>query len=160
MWDIGDLDPKDKSSAEVAESPILSPAPKRRISREEDRLHESVADILSRVIALPGELSPDGVVWWSVEHRSVRHGSVASAIEGHRRKRRGVIGGIPDLNIRWAGRVLDIELKRPTKGKVSTVQKSLHKAIRGAGGAVEIAHSLDDVIKLLQEYRVPHRACR
>jgi len=83
-------------------------------------------------------------------------------------KKMGLISGVPDLCIIYDEKIevhpypsvykhiqktLFIELKTKT-GKLSEIQKHIHKAIKKVGHNVEIARSLDDVIEIISNYGV------
>lgn len=56
--------------------------------------------------------------------------------------------GIPDILGIWQGRMLGIEVKRPS-GKVSPEQEAFMLRINEAGGLAFVAHSVKDVIENL-----------
>ncbi|MDF7673518.1 VRR-NUC domain-containing protein [Acetobacteraceae bacterium ESL0709] len=115
----------------------------------EDDLHKAVASLLTVIIAEQGKLSPLGVWWCSIEHRNAK-----SAREGARRKRRGVIAGIPDIMIGYDHRSFWIELKTD-KGTLSTTQKCFHAVLRASGHVVDVCRSLEDVRACLEANRIP-----
>ncbi|GBR43318.1 VRR-NUC domain-containing protein [Gluconobacter roseus] len=105
------------------------------MSHEEDRLHTHIWRALQILL-------PDDVVAWSNENR--RNGQR----EGARRKARGCIAGVPDMQFTHAGRTLYVEIKTPT-GTVSKEQRALHKRLKVSGASVAVCRSLDDVISFL-----------
>ena len=121
------------------------------LDASEDEFHESVCRMLSVLIAPPGVCSRDGVVHFAVEHRNAR-----DALEGAMRKRRGVVAGIMDHWVFWAGHTLALELKART-GRLSKPQIDRRDALIKAGVYVVSCRSLEDVLRVLQQYRVPHR---
>jgi hypothetical protein len=129
--------------------------PKKAISvkpkQSEDELHYQVARLLSLAIARPGAVSPDKVIWWTIESRAKR-----SVYEGARNKRRGCIAGCPDIFVMHRGRAFWIELKTPT-GKTSDAQIELHGSIVQAGSHVGVARSVNDILPLLWSWGVPYK---
>ena len=71
----------------------------------EPALHREIAQVLRLEVAAPGYITSDGVVWWSVDIAA--YAGVAPGL----RTARGVIAGIPDVIIFWAGRAFFVELK-------------------------------------------------
>lgn len=120
----------------------------------EDAIHEAVSDALTLAIAPPGVSSADGVLWWTCEHRNAR-----DATEGARRKRRGVVAGIPDVHVFSRGTPIMIELKRPgyTRSAVSDAQRERHAELQKAGVQTFIATSFEDVLRALRTMAVPIR---
>jgi len=105
------------------------------MSHDEDRLHMHIWRALQILL-------PEDVVAWSNENR--RNGQR----EGARRKARGCIAGIPDMQFTHANRVLYVEIKTPT-GTVTKEQRALHKRLKSTGAPVAVCRSLDDVIGFL-----------
>lgn len=105
------------------------------MSHEEDRLHTYIWRALQILL-------PDDVVAWSNENR--RNG----LREGARRKARGCIPGVPDMQFTHAGRTLYVEIKTPT-GTVKKEQRDLHKRLKSAGASVAVCRSLEDVTGFL-----------
>lgn len=81
-------------------------------------------------------------------------------------KKLGQVPGMPDLCVLWneyienaefpnhyKQKTLFIEVKRPGEDLRDT-QKYVHEAIKRVGHDVEVAFSLDDVLKLFREYGV------
>lgn len=73
-------------------------------------------------------------------------GGNRNKITGSILKKMGVVAGIPDLH--FPSLRLWIELKIPT-GKLSESQKTIIPILEKCGDSVEIARSLDDVIKII-----------
>jgi hypothetical protein len=71
--------------------------------------------------------------------------------DGRATRAPGYRPGTPDLFIGYRGRVLFIELKRASGGRVSAEQIACHQAIERAGFGVHVARSLDDVVSLIRE---------
>lgn len=116
----------------------------------EDDFHVSLADLLTYGIAPPGVLSREGVVWTSHENRQ------SGVREGARRKKRGVVAGVPDVQFVFGGRSYWVELKVPG-GYPSQVQRALHDALRAAGCEVAVARNLAQVVSALHGWGVPTR---
>ena len=110
----------------------------------EDKLHVGVWRALQYVIG------PE-VVFWSNENR---HNGLN---EGRRRKSRGCIAGIPDLQVAWNGKVVFIELKTKT-GALSSEQRALHARLKAAGFCIAVCRSLDDVLDFLRSVGCPMRS--
>ena len=119
--------------------------------RPEDAFHLTVASMLTLIIAPPGEISELGVYWFSIEHRNAK-----SAFEGAMRKARGVVAGIPDIQIGHEGRTFWIELKAGN-GSLSSAQRDLHGVIQAARQKVAICRTLDGIISFLDQNAIPHR---
>jgi hypothetical protein len=110
----------------------------------EDEIHEAVASLLDRAL-------PPTACWYSVEHRNAK-----DAVEGAKRKRRGVRAGIPDITIIY-GRVAHfIELKARA-GVVSSAQEGMRTRLTGAGALWAVCRSVDDVVRQLRDWRIPCR---
>ena len=71
-----------------------------------------------------------------------------------RRKARGCVPGVPDMEIHHNGRSFFIEIKTP-KGTVSKIQKDMHQRLKRAGHAVAVCRSLEDVLFFLESHGVP-----
>lgn len=105
------------------------------INHDEDRLHKFIWNALTVML-------PDDCVAWSNENR--RNG----VREGARRKARGCIAGVPDMEFHYRGRAMCVELKAE-KGRLSPEQKALHARLKAAGTPVAVCRSLDDVTAFL-----------
>lgn len=68
----------------------------------------------------------------------------------------GLKAGWPDIQIVHQGRLYLIELKTQ-KGRVSPAQVECHAELRGAGCAVAVCRSLEDVQAALDEWHLPKR---
>lgn len=62
--------------------------------------------------------------------------------------------GTPDILACVRGRFIGIEVKRPSGGVVSELQKSKLKKIKKAGGVPIIARSVEDVSSMLKSENV------
>lgn len=122
-----------------------TPTKRRRSSHEEDRLQ-----IACRT-------------WFDLQHKELSillHHSpnegllVQRAKDGAKRKAMGVRAGFPDFIFLKPNRFypyLAIELKT-AKGKQSAHQQAYQKAIEKNGGRYCIAHSLEEFIKIINDY--------
>lgn len=108
---------------------------------EEDRLHTHIWKALQFLL-------PDDAVAWSTENRQM------GPREGMRRKMRGCVPGVPDMEIHYRGRTFLIEIKTP-KGTVTKVQRDMHKRLKDAGMPVSVCRSLEDVLYFLETHDVP-----
>ena len=61
--------------------------------------------------------------------------------------------GVPDLLVGYKGRFYAMEVKRPG-GVLSPVQAKVIEEIRASGSVAGRVESIEDAIKLLEEYRV------
>lgn len=95
-----------------------------------------------RLRALPG------VVAWHVPN-----GGSRTAAEAGRFKAEGVVPGIPDINILWAGHFYGLELKAD-KGRLSPAQRDMHEKLQSAGATVAVAYGLDAAIAQLEAWGV------
>ena len=111
----------------------------------EDELHQSVADALRYLL-------PQDAVWTTWEARNA-----ASAIEGARRKKLGLLPGWPDLGIAWRSRWVLLELKRERHGALSKAQRELHPRLEEAGFPVTVCTSVDDVLETVARAGIPLR---
>lgn len=121
---------------------------------DEDHLHRAVVQYL--MLALPSDAvffhPPNG------EYRSKRTAAKLKAF--------GVLPGVPDLCFIHEGRFFGVELKAPGRlvgnrmvgrGYCSKSQRSVHAAIKDAGGAVCTAWSLEDVQEALWGWGILER---
>lgn len=65
-----------------------------------------------------------------------------------------VAAGTPDIIACVNGKFIGIEVKRPTGGRVSELQKNHIKRINEAGGLAFIASSKDEVIDHLSRFHI------
>lgn len=75
---------------------------------------------------------------------------------GQRLKAMGTMAGWPDLQVLYAGQAFFIELKTED-GRLSDVQLATHRQIVGAGCAVEVARTIEDVEAALRAWGIPLR---
>lgn len=114
-----------------------------RRNRPEDALHIAVAQFLN--LALPRD-----ACWTTVEH-----GSKRTKAEAGKLKAKGVKPGVPDIIIFHKRRTYAIELKTE-KGRLSAVQKDMHKHLKDAGVYVYTARSVEEIELIL----APHMLLR
>lgn len=129
----------------------LGKAKRKVATHNEHILQVAAKKWLTIVIAPAGDLSRDNVAWYAVDHAAS-----ISMWQGAMRKARGVVRGIPDLDIYWNERAYKIELKVPG-GVVSDEQRALHKVLRGTGVSVAVCWSLEDVHAQVATWGIPHR---
>ena len=84
-------------------------------------------------------------------------GKTTISIEGQRLKMEGVVAGVADLIVIYAGRVIGFEVKTKT-GKMSKSQKDWKPVFENAGGVYFVVRSIDDVCDALQSLQVPIKA--
>jgi hypothetical protein len=89
---------------------------------------------------------PRDTFWW---HPAT--GGKRTIITGALMKSLGSKPGLPDIMLIAAGRVYGVELKSE-RGRLSSVQKDCHEAMRAAGTIIAIAGSLDHALDLLGEW--------
>lgn len=110
----------------------------------EDQIHYAILQWLR--LALP----PSAFI-----HHSPNGGHRAKSVAAQL-KRLGTVAGYPDLEIILDGRAYFLEVKRPGEYP-KPAQRATHKAIRGAGGRVAIARSIDDARAALVQWGVSLR---
>ena len=93
-----------------------------------------------------------GLCWWAVPNGGRRNIGTAKKL-----KSEGVKSGVPDITIIMNGKYYGIEVKKPKtdtpQGRLSKSQAGMIHGIEKAGGSVGIAYGVEDVIKLLKEWR-------
>ena len=99
---------------------------------------------------LTANLHPS-VIWWHTPNGGLRNPVVAKKLSAM-----GVRPGIPDLLLDWPDGRLAIELKS-ARGRVSKEQKDVGALMEAAGRPWHVARSLDEVRRLIAQYRVPRR---
>jgi hypothetical protein len=114
-------------------------------------LHVQIAKLLTIELARPGHPSPHGVLWYSVEHANY-----GGAVPGTRTAK-GVVAGVPDLQVLYRGRTYFIELKAQD-GRLSGAQVEMHAALEAVGCPVAVARCAEGVLFVLDEWGIPrHR---
>jgi hypothetical protein len=87
----------------------------------------------------------------NIRYYAIPNGGARTAKTGKRLKDEGVKAGMPDLHL--FGLRLYIEMKSPT-GRLSPAQVARHKELREAGYRVEVCHSAEEAIKLVEGFRL------
>jgi hypothetical protein len=128
----------------VAARPFRLTAPLAR----EHPLQAAIARTLTIEIARAGRLSPQGVVWFAVDHADFA-GAVPAVRIG-----RGIIAGIPDLWFLWLGRAFVIEIKA-ADGELSDSQRSVAAAFLAAAVPVAVARDWREVLAILDQWQIP-----
>ncbi len=59
--------------------------------------------------------------------------------------------GVPDIQVIYDGRVLWLEVKRPS-GKVTLIQKAVHDKLRRAGSIVHVVRSLEEAQRAFSDF--------
>jgi hypothetical protein len=145
------------SLIEAGYTPAERKAPR---GKPEDLLHIAVAKFLHLAIGPAGH-AIGGVMWFSLEMRNsgkeitTRSGKKIN-LEGIARKARGCVAGLPDVVVIYDRVFHGIELK--AGARVSPVQHERHRALADAGAMVAVAHSVEDVERILRWWDVPLRA--
>lgn len=123
----------------------------------EQKIQGQIADLFWKILKPP-------VLWLAIDHSNARN-SFAGSIK----KYMGVKKGTPDMMLSWRdsalvpvpGRVLQpcyvgwLEVKAP-EGKLSDAQVEWREMARLAQHMHAVVRSVDDVLKTLQEWGVPH----
>lgn len=115
----------------------------------EHPLQAQISRLLTLEIARPGKVSRAGVVWFSLDIASYSEDEIARTWAA-----RGVVAGVPDIFLMFRGRVYCVELKAED-GAVSAAQQSLAIAITVAGGRVGFASSAEEMLAIIDEWRIP-----
>lgn len=131
----------------VARKPVFRLTPPRV---PEAALHQQIARALSSEIAAPGKISMHGVVWWSID--IANYGGKTPGL----RITRGIIPGVPDMQIVYRGQSYFVELKAPD-GQLSGAQREFAHAIVLAGCPFGAARSVEEVLELLDCWEIPRQ---
>jgi hypothetical protein len=97
------------------------------------------------------------VMWFNHKYRHCGHlvhvpnARQQEASRGAWWRGQGVVAGFPDLMCIADGRCVLIELKTAT-GKLSEVQKELHKSIIGLGTDVKVVRTLDEFQAVIEAF--------
>lgn len=128
--------------------------PRFRLTRPivlEHPLQTQITKLLAIEIAPPGMASAAGVLWYAIDHANYA-GEVPGVRVG-----RGIISGIPDLYLLHRGNAHHIELKT-VRGTLTDDQEVVGEAILDCGGKFGVARSAEEVLALIDEWRIPrHR---
>ena len=129
--------------------PKRKPPPFRLVAPviREFALHVQIARVLELELDRAGHPSPDGVMWFSIEHANY------AGIPGTRTAR-GVIAGCPDVQILYRGHACFLELKAED-GRLSKAQKEIHAALAAAGCRVAVARNAEEVLGALDAWGIP-----
>jgi hypothetical protein len=111
------------------------------------QIQRQVAQVLAIELAPAGKVSDAGVIWWSCDHAN--HAGHPGARVG-----RGLIAGIPDLQVIFQGRAYFIELKA-ADGRTSKRQDELAAGILDAGAHIALARSYREVLSALDIWCIP-----
>jgi transcriptional regulator with XRE-family HTH domain len=120
---------------------------KRKNRQLEYILHCQIAHFLKLVL-------PEDKVWWTSIEVSNNDGSELGRRRQARNRRKGVKAGVPDIFIAYNSNILWMEVKIPGND-LSLSQIEVHKRLKAQGHFVEIVRSLEDVIRILKEYKAP-----
>lgn len=116
----------------------------------EAALHQQIAAALTREIAPPRRVSPQGVVWWSVD--IANYGGTTPGL----RTSRGVVAGVADMQVLYRGVGHFIELKAQD-GHLSDAQCEFGAAVMLAGAHFGVARSVEEVLGLLDCWEIPRQ---
>ena len=94
---------------------------------------------------------PETALFSGVDH------ATKSASEGERKKKQGVIRGLPDVMIWWAGRFYGLELKAG-RNDATDEQKDVGAAIKRNGFQWDVFWCIEDIETWLRNLGVPLRA--
>lgn len=108
-------------------------------------LHRAVAELLDWMLLPPAVWTTFPAGW----------GKMTPAMKGMLRGC-GLKAGMPDVLVFYDGRCIGIELKLPGR-KQSCAQTDMTEKLRAAGVGVYVAHSPDEVLKILGEIGIPCR---
>lgn len=78
-------------------------------------------------------------------------GGLRTKSEAAKFKAMGVVPGIPDLIMLYAGKTYGLELKTK-RGVVSADQRAMLDAFRSAGAFAEVAHGIDEALAILNRW--------
>lgn len=91
-------------------------------------------------------LARKGVIYWHTPNGGSRDKREAAKL-----KAMGVVPGIPDLIMLYAGKTYGLELKTK-RGVVSADQRAMLDAFRSAGAFAEVAHGIDEALAILNRW--------
>jgi hypothetical protein len=112
--------------------------------RPEQAIQRNIVDTLRMIL-------PRDSFLFAVPNGGARSGLEASIFQGQ-----GVIAGVPDLMLCWAGRAFGLEVKADN-GTMSPRQHATHDVMRRAGVPVAVVRGLPEAIAFLREQQVPLR---
>jgi len=104
-------------------------------------------DIIQRsIIGHMKLLGATGVVFFAVPNGGARSKVEAAILKGL-----GVVPGVPDILLFFAGKCFALEIKT-ADGRLSPEQRSMHLRLQAAGVTVATTHGLDDALRQLREW--------
>jgi hypothetical protein len=109
-----------------------------------------IARVLALEIAPAGKVSADGVCWFSISQENYA-GEVPGIRVG-----RGLVAGVFDMLVLYAGRSHWIELKS-RDGTVSVPQRSMAATLLLSGCRIGVACDSDDVLRCLDTWGIPRK---
>ena len=110
----------------------------------------SMTKVLTLEIARAGHVSPQGVVWFSLDQSNS-----ADAIPGIR-VGRGICAGVPDVLFLYRGAAYWCELKS-RDGMLSDPQRSMAATLLMSGCRIGVARDVGEVLACLDAWGVPRR---
>lgn len=111
-------------------------------------LHKQIADAFRLELGAPGRLSQRGVTWWSVDHAAYAGKAPGLRIG------RGIIAGIPDVFVLYAGCAHFLEIKADD-GVLSEPQREVGTAILCAGGRFGLVRNALEALACLDRWDIP-----
>jgi len=114
----------------------------------EHPIQKQIADTLRIELAPAGKVSKAGVVWFSVDHANY-----AGEVPGVRLGR-GLVSGLADIFVVWAGCAHFIEIKTED-GQLSDAQRAVSAAFLMAGGRFGVVRNATEALALLDAWRIP-----
>lgn len=88
---------------------------------------------------------------------AVPNGGSRHVVEATNLKRQGVVAGIPDLILVYAGKAFGLELKAKN-GRISDSQAQTFPKLRDAGMRIEVARSRNEAIQHIKDMGIPLRS--
>lgn len=116
----------------------------------EHPIHKQCCDMMRIELAPAGKVSRRGVCWWSID--MANYGGEVPGI----RMSRGIIAGVPDVFVLYAGRAYFVEIKAED-GVLSDAQQSVASAVLAARGLFGVARSADEMLALLDGWSIPRK---
>lgn len=132
---------------------MVKRAPRFALVEEHVREHaeqRAMTKVLTMEIARAGHVSPQGVVWFSLD-QSNSHDAVPGIRVG-----RGICAGVPDVIFLYQGKSYWLELKS-RDGCLSDPQRSMAATLLLSGCRIGVATDVDGVLRALDEWGVPRK---
>jgi|SRR5215467_526000 len=107
-----------------------------------------IAQTLTLEFAPAGKLSRHGVCWYSIDMAA--YSGVAPGL----RTARGCVAGVPDVFLLFRGQSHFIEIKTED-GVLSDPQREVIAALFAAGGRCGVARDADEVLAIIDQWRIP-----